>query len=277
MQSFASRFFKRNVSSYGNNRSSSKCWKGKKKKNGANGVRDNKMSFSIQCHNRKDRNEKPQSGRHLERVKGGREKTEEVFTINHERPNQYVTIGTTLTTDYKRILTNVLRENIERMMEKVLAGQRGQNAEIYLEEILIKSKNEQDLVQDVEETLRKLKRVNIKIDPITSSFRLTTIRKFIPKLAELKYPIHKVRMRFETTEGSCWTNEAEEALQRIKRKLNKLQTMAIPKKREVMMLCLCQRTETISSVLLVKREGIKISVSYMSRPLQGMEICDVQF
>ncbi|GKE79155.1 hypothetical protein Tco_1545275, partial [Tanacetum coccineum] len=88
-------------------------------KNGVNGVHDNKMSFSIQCHNRKDQNEKPQSGMQTpgkgEKFVegGGGENTEEVFTIIHERPNQYVTMGTTLTTDYKRLLTNVLRENIE--------------------------------------------------------------------------------------------------------------------------------------------------------------------
>ncbi|GKA57682.1 reverse transcriptase domain-containing protein [Tanacetum coccineum] len=80
-------------------------------------------------------------------------------------------------------------------------------------------------------------------------------------------------MRFETTEGSGWTNEAEEALHRIKRKLNKLQTLAVPKEGEILMLCLRQKDETISSVLLVEREGIQIPVSYVSRPLQGMEIC----
>ncbi|GJW16148.1 hypothetical protein Tco_0020281 [Tanacetum coccineum] len=42
---------------------------------------------------------------------------------------------------------------LQRMMEKVLADQRGRNVEIYLEEIVIKSKSELDLVQDVEETL----------------------------------------------------------------------------------------------------------------------------
>ncbi|GKD67561.1 reverse transcriptase domain-containing protein [Tanacetum coccineum] len=204
---------------------------------------------------------------------------------------------------------------LQRMMEKVLADQRGRNVEIYLEEIGIKRKNEQDLVQGVEETLRKLKRINIKIDPIMSSFRvnegrflghmvtkdgvrsdpekvqviilsptrkspnqirslflqLTTISKFIPKLAELKYPIRKVRMRFETAEGSGWTNKVEEALQRIKRKLNKLQKLAIPKEGQVMMLYLRQRSELICSVL--EREGIQIVVSYVSRLLQGMEIC----
>nr|GEU52754.1 hypothetical protein [Tanacetum cinerariifolium] len=57
-------------------------------------------------------------------------------------------------------------------MEKFLADQRGRNVEIYLEEIVIKRKNKMDLVQDVEETLRKLKRVNIKIDLVTSSYKL---------------------------------------------------------------------------------------------------------
>nr|GEW32717.1 reverse transcriptase domain-containing protein [Tanacetum cinerariifolium] len=82
-----------------------------------------------------------------------------------------------------------------------------------------------------------------------------------------------VRMRFETTEGSGWTNEAEKALQRIKRKLNKLQTLAVPKEGEILMLCLRQKDETISFVLLIEREGIQIHVSYVSRPLKGMEIC----
>ncbi|GKA11654.1 reverse transcriptase domain-containing protein [Tanacetum coccineum] len=59
---------------------------------------------------------------------------------------------------------------LEMMMEKVLADQRGRSVEVYLEEIVVKSKSEQSLVQDVEETLIKLKRVNIKIDPNTSSF-----------------------------------------------------------------------------------------------------------
>nr|GEY45579.1 hypothetical protein [Tanacetum cinerariifolium] len=49
---------RRNVSSSGNNRSSSNYGKGRKKQNGANRVCDNKMTFSIQRHNRKDRNEK---------------------------------------------------------------------------------------------------------------------------------------------------------------------------------------------------------------------------
>ncbi|GJT78999.1 reverse transcriptase domain-containing protein [Tanacetum coccineum] len=208
-------------------------------------------------------------------------------------------------------------ETHQRMMDKVLTDQRGRNVEVYLEEIVVKRKNEQSLVQDVEETLRKLKSVNIKIDPNTSSFRveegkflshivtkegvradpekvhtiirsptskspsqirslflqLTTISKFIPKLVELKYPINKACIRMDAAVGFGWTNKAKEVFQRIKRKLNKLQTLAIPKEGEKLMLCLRHRNETISYVLMVEREGVQTPVSYVSRSLQGMEIC----
>ncbi|GJY92597.1 reverse transcriptase domain-containing protein [Tanacetum coccineum] len=68
-------------------------------------------------------------------------------------------------------------------------------------------------------------------------------------------------------------SKVEEALQRIKRKLNKLQTLAILKEGEKQMLCLRQRNETISSVQMIDREGVQAPISYMSRPLQGMQIC----
>nr|GEX23905.1 reverse transcriptase domain-containing protein [Tanacetum cinerariifolium] len=102
---------------------------------------------------------------------------------------------------------------------------------------------------------------------------MVTKEGFIPKLAELKYPINNVRMRLNASMESGWTNEAEEALQMIERKLNKLQTLAILKEREKLMLCTRQRNKTISPVLMVEREGVQAPVSYVSKPLQGMKIC----
>ncbi|GJW39848.1 hypothetical protein Tco_0065693 [Tanacetum coccineum] len=52
-----------------------------------------------------------------------------------------------------------------RVTNKVIAEQRGRNVEVYLEETVIKSKPEQDLIEDVKETLYKLQRVNMKLDP----------------------------------------------------------------------------------------------------------------
>ncbi|GKE57039.1 hypothetical protein Tco_1496224 [Tanacetum coccineum] len=149
---------------------------------------------------------------------------------------------------------------LQRMMEEVLADQKGRNVEIYLEEIVIKRKSELDLVQDVKETLRKLKRVNIKIDPVTSSFRVKEGRflGFMVTQEGVRSDPEKVQIRFETTKGSGWTNEAKKALQRIKRKLNKLQTLAVPKEGEIMRLCLRQKDETISRETIEKGSGVGI-------------------
>ncbi|GJU22657.1 hypothetical protein Tco_1155999 [Tanacetum coccineum] len=44
-----------------------------------------------------------------------KEDIKEVFTINHERPNQYVTMGAMLTTNCKQLLADILWENMEDM------------------------------------------------------------------------------------------------------------------------------------------------------------------
>ncbi|GKD06551.1 hypothetical protein Tco_1181525 [Tanacetum coccineum] len=84
--------------------------------------------------------------------------------------------------------------------------------------------------------------------------QLTAISKFIPKLAELKNPIREVQMRLETAKGPGWTNKAKEALRWIKRKLWKLQTLAVPKEGEDLML---------------KREGVQIPISYVKVVTDG--------
>ncbi|GJR71585.1 hypothetical protein Tco_0083950 [Tanacetum coccineum] len=63
-------------------------------------------------------------------------------------------------------------ETLQRMVEKVLVDKKERNIEVYLEEIVEKSKDEQRLMEEVEETLNKLKWVNMKINPNESTFRM---------------------------------------------------------------------------------------------------------
>nr|GEX25886.1 lactate dehydrogenase/glycoside hydrolase, family 4, C-terminal [Tanacetum cinerariifolium] len=113
-------------------------------------------------------------------------------TISHNTKISVISVGNVGMTIAQTILTQDLADEIalvdviadklrelknstatlQRMVEKVLADQRGQNLEIHLEEVVIKSKSKQNLIQNFKETLRKLKRVNIKIDLIMSSFRV---------------------------------------------------------------------------------------------------------
>ncbi|GJY73019.1 reverse transcriptase domain-containing protein [Tanacetum coccineum] len=232
----------------------------------------------------------------LEKTRGG-EDAEEVFNISHERPDQYVMMGTTLTTNCKQLLEDVLRENMEVftwtrsertavprfIMEHQLKiyplaepmvhkrrpmapeGRLALKEKVFrwLKEGLIRKvsyEGKSILFHPYARRIKELCRYTSENDVEGLSRSKGTkcgnilgrnaISKFIPKLAELKCPIREAQTRLETAKGYGWTNEDEEALRRIKRKLGKLQTMAIPKKGEVLMLCLRQRNETISYVLL---------------------------
>nr|GEU76373.1 hypothetical protein [Tanacetum cinerariifolium] len=62
--------------------------------------------------------------------------------------------------------------NTSKDDRKVLTDQKSQNVEVYLEEIVVKCKKKQSLIEDVEEMFNKLRRVNVKIDPRESTFRM---------------------------------------------------------------------------------------------------------
>nr|GEW67818.1 hypothetical protein [Tanacetum cinerariifolium] len=161
---------------------------------------------------------------------------------------------------------------LQKMMDKVLEGQKGGNADVYLEEVVVKSKIEESLIEDIEETMHKLRRVNIKIDPskctcgmeegnfLSLSLQLTNIIRFIPKMAELMLPICKIRKSLDAAKESNWTTEATKAFQKIKRKLTKLPTLTVPRQGEDLMVCLRPRSEMTSSVLFVERNKVQTPI-----------------
>ncbi|GJS81684.1 hypothetical protein Tco_0748225 [Tanacetum coccineum] len=90
-------------------------------------------------------------------------------------------------------------------MNKVLTVHKGRNVEVYLEKAVIKIKSEQDLIQDVKETLYKLQRVNMKLDPSGCAFGMEE-GKFLGYMATtegIKSDLEKVRaiLRGTTPEG----------------------------------------------------------------------------
>jgi hypothetical protein len=59
-----------------------------------------------------------------------------------------------------------------RLMDKVFHDQIGRNVEVYVDDIVIKSGTEKDLLRDIGETFRKLRAYNIKLNPGKCSFRV---------------------------------------------------------------------------------------------------------
>nr|GEW15731.1 hypothetical protein [Tanacetum cinerariifolium] len=160
-----------------------------------------------------------------------KEGIEAVFTISQERSDQYVTMVATLITNYKQLLVDVVRENMEEGEE--LSSLMG---------YLYKRIQPNKMVEEDEEK---------------TGFHTEGVYCFTYMPKELKNSAATLQMMMEKT------NEAEEAFRRIKRKLGKFPTLDIPKEGEDLLLCLRKKNKIISSVLLVEREGTQIPVSYV--------------
>nr|GEV58125.1 reverse transcriptase domain-containing protein [Tanacetum cinerariifolium] len=60
----------------------------------------------------------------------------------------------------------------QRLLDKAFEGQVGRNIEVYVDDLVIKSHTEAEMVRDVEETFRTLRKVNMKLNPKKCSFGL---------------------------------------------------------------------------------------------------------
>nr|GEV84995.1 reverse transcriptase domain-containing protein [Tanacetum cinerariifolium] len=60
----------------------------------------------------------------------------------------------------------------QRLMDKAFEGQVGQNIEVYVDDLVVKSYTEAEMMRDIEETFYTLRKVNMKLNPKKCSFGL---------------------------------------------------------------------------------------------------------
>ncbi|GJW40319.1 reverse transcriptase domain-containing protein [Tanacetum coccineum] len=152
----------------------------------------------------------------------------------------------------------------QRLVDTIFEGQTGRNLEVYVDDMVIKSKTEQDLIQDIEETLLTLKKVNMKLNPKKCSFRMEE-GKFLGYIV--------------TSEGIKANPEKTKAVMSMPSPTNlkqiqslKLPTLTAPMKDDELMGYLSAVDEAVSVVLLVERKGRRMPIHYVSRSLQGTKI-----
>ncbi|GJZ45464.1 reverse transcriptase domain-containing protein [Tanacetum coccineum] len=63
-------------------------------------------------------------------------------------------------------------ETYQRLFNTIFKGQMGRNLEAYMDDMVIKSKTELEMMKDIEETLLTLKKVNMKLNPKKCSFEM---------------------------------------------------------------------------------------------------------
>ncbi|GJW73149.1 reverse transcriptase domain-containing protein [Tanacetum coccineum] len=62
--------------------------------------------------------------------------------------------------------------NYQRLVDKAFQKQIGRNLEVCVDDLVIKSRTEQEIIRDIEETFKTLREINMKLNPKKCTFRI---------------------------------------------------------------------------------------------------------
>nr|GEY82771.1 reverse transcriptase domain-containing protein [Tanacetum cinerariifolium] len=139
----------------------------------------------------------------------------------------------------------------QRLMDKAFESQMGRNIEVYVDDLVVKSHTEVEMVRDIEETFQTLRKINMKLNQKNAH-------------SDTQKCIKKRDFR--------WTTEVEQAFQQLKQHLSTLPLLAAPKPQEELIMYLSATHGAISAVLMTERETVQTPVYFISRALQAKRL-----
>nr|GEX53939.1 reverse transcriptase domain-containing protein [Tanacetum cinerariifolium] len=158
----------------------------------------------------------------------------------------------------------------QKLVDSLFQSQSGWNLEAYVDDMVIKSKDEMMLLADMAETFDNLKKINMKPNPKKMLFRgrrgkiygslsrkLASLNRILTKSAERSLPFFNT-LKNITKKNKLeyqWTNEAEEAFQQMKKIILDLPSLTSPFPKETLYAYLAVAKEVASLVLLTDRKG----------------------
>nr|GEW01138.1 reverse transcriptase domain-containing protein [Tanacetum cinerariifolium] len=155
------------------------------------------------------------------------------------------------------------------------------NLEAYVDDMVIKSKIERDMIMDISETFDNLRNINMKLNPMRCSFGIgegkflgymvtsEALNRFLYRSAERSFPFFKTLKNItkENKEDYRWTEEAERAFQELKKFILELPTLTTPELKETLFVYLATSHDTVRDVLVANRKGKQTPIRYVSRAL----------
>ncbi|GJS18028.1 reverse transcriptase domain-containing protein [Tanacetum coccineum] len=188
----------------------------------------------------------------------------------------------------------------QRLVDSAFKEQIGVNLEAYVDDMMIKSRTEQDIIKDLEQTfstLRGMEEGNFLGYIVTSegiransekrkavmdmpsprtlkkmqslSGKLAALNLFLSKSVEQSLPLLDTLRKCTNKKDLRWIEAAEVAFLEMKKLVYKFPTLTTPMKGETLMMYLAAVDEAVSGVLLTKRDRRKMPIHYVSRSLQG--------
>nr|XP_009387002.1 PREDICTED: uncharacterized protein LOC103974012 [Musa acuminata subsp. malaccensis] len=131
----------------------------------------------------------------------------------------------------------------QRMVDKIFKHRLGRNMEVYVDNMIVKSRVTMTHLADLAETFQTLKRFNMHLNPVKCVFRVSS-GKF------LGFIIHQWVIDANLEKATSASPECEEAFEKLKACLAHLPQLASPKPGETLGLYLAASAQAISSVLV---------------------------
>ncbi|GKC46929.1 reverse transcriptase domain-containing protein [Tanacetum coccineum] len=154
----------------------------------------------------------------------------------------------------------------QRLVEKAFHKQIDRNLEVYVDDLVIKSRTEDEIVRDMEETFQTLREINMKLNPKKCTFGIeegmflgykvsTMGLKVCPDKVDavLSLPSPKC---LKDKSDFCWTAKAEEAFKKMKQLIAELPMLVAPIEKEELIVYLAPAKETQG----IKGSGNKLHV-----------------
>nr|GEX11104.1 hypothetical protein [Tanacetum cinerariifolium] len=177
------------------------------------------------------------------------------------------------------------RATYQRLVDSAFKEQIWVNLEAYVEDMVIKSRIEQDIIKDIEKTLSTLRRINMKLNSKKCPFGMEEV-KFLGYIvtsegiraypgkekAVMDMPFLRTLKQMQSLSRKLATlNRFLSNVPRDEEIGSEFPSLTTPKKGETLMMYLAATNEAVSTVLLTKRDGRQMPIHYVSRSLQGAE------
>uniref|UniRef100_A0A2N9FPR8 Integrase catalytic domain-containing protein n=1 Tax=Fagus sylvatica TaxID=28930 RepID=A0A2N9FPR8_FAGSY len=172
----------------------------------------------------------------------------------------------------------------QRLMNRMFHDQIGRNVEVYVDDMLVKSKEEDGHLDDLRETFPNAPQRGIEANPdkikailemqppkntkevqrLTG--RIAALNRFMSRSTDKCLPFFKtLKKAFE------WTDECQQAFEELKKYLTEPPLLSPSKQGEELYLYLAVSPTAVSSALIREEERRQLPVYYTSRALRGAE------
>nr|GEU80325.1 reverse transcriptase domain-containing protein [Tanacetum cinerariifolium] len=131
----------------------------------------------------------------------------------------------------------------QRLVDKAFHKQIGRNLEVYVDDLVIKIRTEDEIVRDIEETFKTLREINMKPNPKKCAFG-------VEEGMFLRYKVNAKELKL----------------------IAELPITTAPIKKEELIVYLAATKETVSAILMTEREAKQMPIYFVSRALRGLKL-----